>query len=83
MTDVSERRVCRRHWPYRVRRYGRDRHLAARVLKLLKLYPTFGYRRLWAQLWAEGCGSTRKAVYRVLKLKGHIDCGKRGPVSSH
>jgi putative transposase len=38
---------------------------------LIELYPTFGYRRLWAlPRFGEGLRVNRKAVYRILKVKG-------------
>lgn len=79
--QVSERRVCR------VLRVSRssvrpkaeaekravevDEVLAARIQRLIRLHPTFGYRRIWALLrFREGIRVNRKAVYRILKLKG-------------
>jgi putative transposase len=48
-----------------------DDLLAARLERLIETYPTYGYRRLWALLrFGEGWPLNRKAVYRVLKLKG-------------
>jgi putative transposase len=48
-----------------------DEVLAERIQHLIQLHPTFGYRRLWALLrFGEGFRVNRKAVYRVLKLKG-------------
>lgn len=45
--------------------------LAARIKRLISKYPTFGYRKLWAMLrFREGVQVNRKAVYRILKLKG-------------
>lgn len=81
MANVSERRVCKTMAVPRsaVRPpRGRDRPLrdvdavlAARVLTLIKLHPTYGYRRLWAILrFHQGIKVNKKAVYRVLKLKG-------------
>jgi hypothetical protein len=41
------------------------------VERLIELYPTFGYRRLWALLrFGEGLRVNRKALYRLLMLKG-------------
>jgi putative transposase len=41
------------------------------VERLIQQYPTYGYRRLWAMLrHKEGQQVNRKAVYRVLKMKG-------------
>jgi len=40
---------------------------------LIARHPTFGYRRLWALLrFGAGIRVNRKAVYRVLKLKGWL-----------
>jgi putative transposase len=48
-----------------------DDVLAARLQRLIAQHPTFGYRRLWALLrFHEGLRVNRKAVYRVLVLKG-------------
>jgi len=48
-----------------------DEVLAARLQRLIAQHPTFGYRRLWALLrFHEGLRINRKAVYRVLVLKG-------------
>jgi putative transposase len=45
--------------------------LAERLQHLIVLYPTFGYRRLWALLrFGAGLKVNRKAIYRVLRLKG-------------
>jgi putative transposase len=42
-----------------------------RIQRLIEAYPTFGYRRLWAMLrFIEGIRVNRKAVYRLLRLKG-------------
>lgn len=81
MPNVSERRVCKtmavprsavrppagRHRP----RPRVDEMLAMRVRQLIEQHPTFGYRRLWAMLsYAHGLRVNKKAIYRVLKLKG-------------
>ena len=48
-----------------------DEVLAARLQRLMAAHPTFGYRRLWALLrFQEGMPINRKAVYRVLALRG-------------
>ena len=45
--------------------------LAERIQRLIEAYPTFGYRRLWAMLrFIEGIRVNRKAVYRLLMVKG-------------
>jgi putative transposase len=48
-----------------------DDLLAARVHRLIQEHPTFGYRRIWAMLRSrQGLRINRKAVYRVLSVKG-------------
>jgi putative transposase len=48
-----------------------DEVLVARVHRLVRAHPTFGYRRIWAMLrFREGVRVNRKAVYRILRLKG-------------
>jgi putative transposase len=43
------------------------------IQQLIERHPTFGYRRLWALLrFGEGIRVNRKAVYRVLRLKGWL-----------
>ena len=81
LPGVSMRRVCRvLNFP-RARVRARaisvvapprlDEVLAERIQRLIELHPTFGYRRLWALLrFAEGIRVNRKAVYRLLMLKG-------------
>jgi putative transposase len=78
---VSMRRVCRVLKFSRARLRARaviaaapprlDEVLAERIQRLIEEYPTFGYRRLWAMLrFVEGIRVNRKAVYRLLMLKG-------------
>src|SRR4029077_18655662 len=78
---VSMRRVCRVLKFSRARLRARaviaappprlDEVLAERIQRLIELYPTFGYRRLWAMLrFVEGIRVNRKAVYRLLLIKG-------------
>jgi putative transposase len=80
VSHVSERRVCgvlsvprsvvRERAP-KPRVPVVDETLAARLQRLIDQHPTFGYRRLWALLrFHEGLLINRKAVYRVLVLKG-------------
>ena len=80
VSHVSERRVCgvlsvprsvvRERAP-KPRVPVVDEILAARLQCLIDQHPTFGYRRLWALLrFHEGLPINRKAVYRVLVLKG-------------
>ena len=62
-----------------------DEVLAERLQRLIELYPTFGYRRLWALLrFVEGIRVNRKAVYRLLMVKGwfvHQRWRRRGRAS--
>jgi putative transposase len=78
---ASERRICRvlgiARWSERPQAVGRKRApvinlaLAARVEELIRKHPTFGYRRVWAILkFREGFSVNRKAVFRILRLKG-------------
>src|SRR5262245_14833713 len=80
MPNVCERRVCAtmsvprsavRERATKPRVPVVDEVLAARLQRLIAQHPTFGYRRLWALLrFHEGLPINRKAVYRVLVLKG-------------
>jgi putative transposase len=82
MPNVSERRVCVvmsvprsavRERPETPRVPVVDEVLALRLQRLIVEHPTFGYRRLWAVLrFHEGLRINRKAVYRVLVLKGRF-----------
>src|SRR5271156_1606782 len=48
-----------------------DEVLAERLQRLIELHPTFGYRRVWGMLrFVDGIRVNRKAVYRLLTLKG-------------
>lgn len=42
----------------------------SRIRNLIRKYPTFGYRMLWAMLRKEGVKVNRKKVYRILKRYG-------------
>jgi putative transposase len=47
-----------------------DELLVARVKELIHMYPTFGYRVVWAMVrFRKGVHVNAKAVYRVLKQK--------------
>ena len=83
LPGVSMRRMCRVLGFSRARLRARaalaavparlDAALAERIQQLIEQNPTFGYRRLWALLrYVEGIPVNRKAVYRVLKLKGWL-----------
>ena len=78
---VSERRVCRilavarggmRQCTQRpLRRAVLNEPLAMQIATLIRCYPTFGYRRLWALLrFRDGVRLTPKTVYRICRLKG-------------
>ena len=49
-----------------------DELLAERIGHLIELHPTYGYRLLWALLRKAGLRVNKKAVYRVLKVKGWL-----------
>ena len=83
LPGVSVRRVCSLLNFSRARLRARavsavasrrlDEVLAERMQRLIALHPTFGYRRLWALLrFGAGVRVNRKAVYRVLRLKGWL-----------
>lgn len=82
MPRLSERAACRvlrvARSSMRPGRVGErapqvDEVLAERLRKLIEQHPTYGYRHLWAMLrHREGVNVNRKAVYRVLKLKGWL-----------
>ena len=82
-TDVSERRVCRvlgvgratvRRTPAASARTAMvSGVLATQLQALIEQHPTYGYRRLWALLrYGQGQCLNRKAVYRVLRVKGWL-----------
>ena len=48
-----------------------DELLVERVHRVIDEHPTFGYRRIWAILrFGQGLVVNRKAVYRILRVKG-------------
>lgn len=80
---ASERRVCgvlsyprSRLQPGRQRQTEQvgpvlDELLVERIRRLIARFPSFGYRKLWAMLrFRQGITINRKAVYRVLAVKG-------------
>lgn len=80
MPGASERRVCRvleisrtsvRNVKLERKRVVRlDPVLVSQIHDLIRQYPTFGYRRLWAWLrFRQGVKVNRKTVYRVLAKK--------------
>lgn len=79
--SASERRLCRvlrvaRSWArHRPTAWAQpssiNRELATRVAELIRGYPTFGYRRLWALLrFRDGHRVTRRTVYRLCERQG-------------
>ena len=48
---------------------GRNKTLEKRIKKLIRKYPTFGYRRIWAMLRRAGVRVNKKTVYRIIKAK--------------
>lgn len=81
VSRASERRVCRVLSVSRSRLHAMERKgsrkpvidelLSQRIRGIIEQFPTFGYRRIWAILrYRDGVQVNRKAVYRVLKLKG-------------
>jgi putative transposase len=77
VAGASERRICRvlelsRTSVRRVKLEGQrpvrlDPVLVARIQELIRQYPTFGYRRLWAWLgFRQGVKVNRKTIYRIL-----------------
>lgn len=73
---VSERRACqvmsqpRSTQCYEPRAPERDRVLVQRMHGLVRQYPRYGYRRIWALLRDEGCRVNRKKVYRLWRREG-------------
>ncbi len=52
---------------------GRNRisELSGRILELIREYPTYGYRRLWAILrFKDGIRVTRRTVHRIVTVNG-------------
>lgn len=81
LPGFSDRRVCRVLNVSRARLRARaasvapaprlDEVLAERLRQLIAVHPRYGYRRLWALLrFGARLKINRKAVYRVLRLKG-------------
>ena len=74
--SVSERRACRvtgqhrstqRHEP---RTGDRDEALRARLRKLSREHPRWGYRRVWATLRNDGWTVNRKKIQRLWREEG-------------
>ena len=74
--SLSERRACRitgqhrstqRHEP---RRGDRDEALRARLRKLSREHPRWGYRRAWASVRSEGWAVNRKKIQRLWREEG-------------
>ena len=47
-----------------------NRRLEKYIERLIRTYPTFGYRRIWAMLRRRGVTVNKKTVYRILKING-------------
>ena len=81
LPQASERKICR---VLEISRSGsrpalkgrpgagdRTLELETRLRELIQIYPTFGYRRLWALLlFKDGHKITPKTVYRLVKKNG-------------
>ncbi len=73
---MSERRACRvvgqarRTQRYVPQRRGDEGRLVKRMLELVRRYPRYGYRRVWALLRNEGWRVNRKRVWRLWKREG-------------
>ena len=73
---MSERRACRvvgqprSTHRYRPERPAKDRALVARLLRLARDHPRYGYRRAWAVLRGEGWAVNRKRVHRLWREAG-------------
>jgi len=83
LPEASERRVCRvlevSRSSVRLNKSERavrkrpiiDEKLAKEIHKLIRLHPTYGYRRIWVLLrFGLRVKVSRKKVYRLMKLKG-------------
>ncbi len=73
---MSERRACRvvghprSTHRYAPERPAKDRALVARLLRLARDHPRYGYRRAWAVLRGEGWAVNRKRVHRLWREAG-------------
>lgn len=47
-----------------------DEVLAQRIKHLIEAEPYLGYRMVWARLWRAGFKANRKAVQRIMQIKG-------------
>jgi putative transposase len=74
--EVSERRACgvmdqpRSSQRYQSQRRDDQRELVKQMLALVKQYPRYGYRRIWALLREQGFAINRKRVHRLWKKEG-------------
>jgi putative transposase len=74
---VSERRACqvldhpRSTQRYRAKVRGDEAGLLKRMEQLVRRYPRYGYRRIWALLRREGWRVNRKRVYRLWRRQGY------------
>ena len=74
--DVSQRRACRAlDQPRSTQRYqplvpDDEPLLLAAMHALVRRYPRYGYRMIWAKLRQDGWDVNRKRVYRLWKREG-------------
>ncbi len=64
------RRRKEKREPPKTRRQARVSCLTEKVLEVSKLYPTEGYRLIWARLIRSDCKVSQSSVYRILKEHG-------------
>lgn len=80
--NISERRACqvlgqaRSTQRYASKRPDLDRLLVMRMDELRRIYPRYGYRRIWNALVREGWRVNRKRVHRLWKEAGWQIRGK-------
>lgn len=73
---MSERRACRvvgqprSTHRYAPERPGKDGALVARLLRVARGHPRYGYHRAWAVLRGEGWAVNRKRVHRLWREAG-------------
>ena len=73
---MSERRAClvvgqpRSTHRYAPERPAKDRALVARLLRLARDHPRYGYRRAWAVLRGEGWAANKKRIHRLWRETG-------------
>lgn len=74
--NVSERRACRAigqcrsSQRYRPQENAEEKRLVQEMLLLVRQYPRYGYRFIWAKLRQRGWRINRKRVYRLWRREG-------------